>query len=177
MNSLAPILLTLIFFIILSYVNYVVFVEQCDEEDRESRQIQYTLIFFTIILFFVLVSNILGDGVEIILLIAVSSLFLWVFFVNVIVLRDRYLDNPGNMALHYLVYGSGAIFVVYDFVFNVFIGSIIFLQLPTAGKWTLTSRLKDILRTENKTAWRYKFASWICHRLIEPHDPGHCSIV
>ena len=64
------------------------------------------------------------------------------------------------------------VFILLDVLWNWIFASIIFLQIPR--HWTLSERLRDILRTDY--GWRYDLAYWMCKYFIEPHDSGHCGL-
>lgn len=66
----------------------------------------------------------------------------------------------------------GVVFYVLDVCFNVIIGSLLFLQLPTMKTSTLTKRM-----AANKSVaygWRKTLATWICGNLLDPFAQGHC---
>ena len=79
---------------------------------------------------------------------------------------------------------------LYDVIFNIIYGTIMFVQLPdfkTANvHWkifkfpTLSERMKDILRggKGDTLTGKYRFyvSRGICRYLIEPWDKGHCGI-
>ena len=65
--------------------------------------------------------------------------------------------------------------LVLDVVYNVVVGTILFLDLPR--ELTLTARLRRY-RADASTHidLRYRLATFICTRLLNPYDPGgsHC---
>ena len=65
------------------------------------------------------------------------------------------------------------VFMVLDVVFNITVGSMIFLELP--HEWLFTQRLQRHLR-DDPSSWRYKTADWLCTNLLDPFDPAgrHC---
>ena len=117
-----------------------------------------------------------------------ASFILWVFFVNVMWLKDNRDDI--NKYLQYPLMAFAAVGFLFDVVYNITIGSIVFLQKPDFKGAntkllkiplpTLTERLRDILRYGHKgkllDKYRWKVAKFTCKRLIEPWDQGHCAI-
>jgi hypothetical protein len=63
--------------------------------------------------------------------------------------------------------------VAFDFVLNVTVGSVIFLDPPR--EWLLTARLKRY-HGNAASGWRGKTAEWICTNLLDQFDPDgdHC---
>ena len=63
------------------------------------------------------------------------------------------------------------IFLPMDFVLNVVVGSLLFLDPPR--EWILTHRLK---RHKHEGGWRGRLATWICVNLLDTFDPDgrHC---
>jgi len=57
-----------------------------------------------------------------------------------------------------------------DVFFNIFIATILFLDLPR--EWTFTQRLE---RYKPDQSWRGRLARWICSNLLDPFQVGgHC---
>ncbi len=67
-------------------------------------------------------------------------------------------------------------FVFVDVVYDFTAGSVIFLQLPSFSRPTLTQRLKYIFETERRYSWRYKLAYFACKYLISPWQWNHCGL-
>lgn len=61
--------------------------------------------------------------------------------------------------------------VLSDFIYNVIIGTVLFLELPR--EWLLTARLKRHL---NDNDFQGSIARWLCRHLLDPFDPKgtHC---
>ncbi len=108
---------------------------------------------------------------------------LWVFFVNVMWLKaniDRIPKWTKPFAWAFAIIGY-----LYDILFNIFIGTIMFVQLPDfAGvpyyAPPLTHRMRKILkeaRTETLLEkYRFYLAMLLCRYLVEPWDPDHCGL-
>lgn len=62
--------------------------------------------------------------------------------------------------------------IIWDFLFNVTFGCVLFLELPR--ETMLTFRLQRILLTDD--GWRFKVAYFMCKKLIEPWDFNHCGL-
>lgn len=58
---------------------------------------------------------------------------------------------------------------VSDVAFNWTVG----LALGVTDDLTLSGKLKHIRRTQTE-GWRLKVANFICSRMLNPFDPGHC---
>jgi hypothetical protein len=56
-----------------------------------------------------------------------------------------------------------------DAVFNLTIGSIVFLELPKS--WMFTTRCSSHL---DESGWRGDLARWICNGWLNPFEEGHC---
>lgn len=104
---------------------------------------------------------------------------LWILFVNVmfikIVLLKKYPDGFQNKILLAILIPLNIVASIYDVLFNITYGSLMFLQVFEARNITFTHRMKAILRTE-PDSWRGKLSMWICRYLIEPWDQNHCGL-
>jgi hypothetical protein len=95
---------------------------------------------------------------------------LWIFYLAVMNLKRNELEiskYAKPLALMILYLG-----VLLDFIFNVVVGTLIFLQIPR--NWLFTGRLERNL--ERKEGWRYSLAKWFCQNYLDPFDPdgSHC---
>ena len=113
---------------------------------------------------------------------------LWVFFVNVMWLKHNKEKIP--KWLYYPAVGFAAIGFIYDVLFNIIYGTIMFIQMPdfkgaNSDLWgiplpTLSERMRDILKLEKRDTllnkYRWYLSLYICRYLIEPWDAGHCGI-
>ena len=104
----------------------------------------------------------------------IASVILWSGFIVFANTREYIKGDyiPPIQAVAHLI---GIVFGIFDVVFNVTYGSIVFMQWPHWKRLTLTARLKYILHYQ-KMGWRWKLADKVCRRLIEPWDPNHCGL-
>lgn len=70
--------------------------------------------------------------------------------------------------LSYVIVG---IMYVCDVVFNVILGSVIFLEFPSTKALTFTARCNTHF---NDTNFRGKIAHWVCDGWLIPFEAGHC---
>jgi len=116
-----------------------------------------------------------------------ATLILWVLFANVMVLDAKRKKAKGvpkvllTIVLAPLALGG----YVYDVIYNVFVGTLFFLQLPrinfssranfiNKSEWTLTARLVRYIQKDK--GWRHTTAIFICRYLVEPLAADHCSL-
>ena len=94
---------------------------------------------------------------------------LWVMYLAVMNLKRNQdsLTLPAKL-FGYPVYWTG-LFI--DILYNLVIGTILFIQLP--HELLFTTRLE---RNINDDSWRGKFARYFCDNLLDPFDPAgfHC---
>lgn len=108
-----------------------------------------------------------------------ATFLLWILFVNVMRLAKAVDTMPAPQKA--LAYIFGYFGFLYDVLYNVTIGSIMFWQLPHYKRLTLSARLQYILSTDYlpeffRPTWRYDLAHFFCAHLIEPWDKGHCKL-
>lgn len=101
------------------------------------------------------------------LFIPLSIWALWVMFVCV--MRLKMLKDAGQLTTAMKVFGypTLAVGLVLDFLVNVVIGSVLFLEIPK--EYTLSSRL---WRLSNGDGWRKKVALSIRVGLLDAIDPS-----
>jgi hypothetical protein len=73
---------------------------------------------------------------------------------------------PPVRAMSYTLLG---VMWVADLVFNVTVGSLVFLELPKTLMFT--SRCSSHLKDEG---WRGDLARWVCDGWLNPFEAGHC---
>ena len=61
--------------------------------------------------------------------------------------------------------------LVLDVVFNVTLGSLVFLELPERRRLTFTMRCKKHMAD---AGWRGRLARWVCEGWLNPFEAGHC---
>jgi uncharacterized protein with PQ loop repeat len=94
---------------------------------------------------------------------------LWFYYVQVMGMmaaRDAGRIPPDTLRICQAVLLVG---LAFDVLYNVIIGTIIFLDLPREA--TLTARL---IRYKKAGGWRGKVANYICANLLDPFDPSGC---
>ena len=69
--------------------------------------------------------------------------------------------------------------LIADVIYNITIGSLVFLQAPRifSGEFTLSQRLRRIHEEEAYSwAWRVELAHNICEKILNKYDPSgkHC---
>jgi len=105
----------------------------------------------------------------------IASMFaLWLFFVNV--MTWKHYEERIPKFIKPVLYGIAVAGYLFDIVFNVIYGTIIFLRVPHYHRLTLSARLAHILVVETPSSWRWKLAYVFCTKLIEPWDPNHCGL-
>jgi len=112
----------------------------------------------------------------------IPALFvLWVFFVNIMWLKHvgqkRYTTGWKKVVFYMIGYPFAFAGFIWDIIFNITYGTLMFLQLPELRRLTLSARMSNIIVTEDKDSWRWKLAWWICHKLVEPWDRNHCGLI
>lgn len=94
----------------------------------------------------------------------------WIYYLAAMkLIRHRDQLHPVAKAHGYLfVIAPG---LIYDAFLNLFIATLIFVDLPK--EVLLTARLKRYKRGSD--GWRKTFALWICEHLLDQFDEGgHC---
>lgn len=116
----------------------------------------------------------------------ISTLVLWILFVNVMALKVKYEAGKIPKWVQYLLAPFVAFGYIFDVLFNVVYGSVIFWELPQFkdAKYpylpTLSERLYDIIRGTRDPrvgSKRWLIAVFVCKNLIEPWDRNHCGLV
>ena len=94
---------------------------------------------------------------------------LWLLFLAVMALRWRWRALP--MTVRILAAPAVLVSVLLDFLFNVTLGTLLFLDLPR--QWTFSQRVGSYKR---RFDWRAPLAAWICSNLLDPFevDGAHC---
>lgn len=98
----------------------------------------------------------------------VLALVTWLFYLaatNLIRIRKQLTGFA--MVNGYILVTIG---LILDTLLNVFVGTLIFLELPK--EFLFTPRLQRQKKSSSK--WRAATANWICANLLNPFDPDHC---
>ena len=105
-----------------------------------------------------------------------TIIFLWLFWALYVLVMGLYRAHLMKN-LTKLTYVLGAPWLIlglaFDFIANIFIATIIFLDLPR--EYLVTARLKRYIK-DDPEEWRGKFSNWICNNLLDVFDPSgnHC---
>lgn len=98
-------------------------------------------------------------------------IFTWAYYLAMCSLRRA--DKAGDIPKFFrpLAYLLLAGFFVADCIFNLIVGTVVFLQLPR--QWLFTERCKQ---NKNLWDWRRDMAHWWCVNWLNPFDPSgrHC---
>jgi hypothetical protein len=107
----------------------------------------------------------------IVLYVYLSLLAFYTLYLAIMALYRGYLAKTLSLESKILGYPILAIGLIVDFVMNITLFSLIFLELPS--ELLVTDRLKRHIK---KPTWRGRLAKWICHSLLSPFDPtgDHC---
>lgn len=113
----------------------------------------------------------------------IAFIGLWILFVNVMKLaehREKIPENLRKPAIALVAFGA-----LWDGLFNIFYGTIVFLALPDfkGAKWhfpLFTHRLRGLIREKKLDGpldrYRYYLARFICRYVVEPWDTNHCGL-
>lgn len=103
---------------------------------------------------------------------AVFAIWLtWGLFLMVMLLKRNLETKNLPIEAKVLGYPWLAVMIVADFIFNVTVGTVMFLDIPR--DLLFTKRLDRML---DRSGWRRKLAQYICRTLLDPFDPDgrHC---
>lgn len=105
----------------------------------------------------------------VLLIIFGTTFFTWGMYLSVMNLV-RFKEQM-SLETKLFAYPLVVIGVLADFIYNVLVGSILFLEPPR--EWLLTTRLKRHL---GKDGYKGNLARWVCRHLLDPFDPKgtHC---
>jgi hypothetical protein len=111
------------------------------------------------------------DIFKILGLVLVATWVLWALYVFWMGIYRAYLDKRLVGINKVLAFPIWAIAIGVDVGFNIFLATILFLDLPR--EFLLTDRLK---RYRKGFGWRSRVAEWICDRVLDVFDPrgDHC---
>lgn len=103
--------------------------------------------------------------------ILIWTVFTWTYYLAMCSLKRAHKAGVIPKFLKPLAYVLLAGFLVADAVFNITVGTIVFLQLPK--QWLFTSRCKE---NANRWDWRRDTARWWCSNWLNWADPSgrHC---
>lgn len=106
--------------------------------------------------------------------VVVSAIALYVLFLCYCTLRVA-RDN-GKLAMtplpvRLVAWSIVGVAWVFDVVFNVIIGSLMFLELPDVRALTFTARCSSHMAM---ATWRGTLARWVCDGWLNPMESDHC---
>lgn len=106
------------------------------------------------------------------IIIALSVPVTWGWYLSVMHLDSARRRGKLTPAAKVLGYPWLAVGLVVDALFNIVVGSLIFLEPPR--EFLFTARVSRLNDGED---WRGKLARWFCTQLLDPFDPDgkHCS--
>lgn len=95
----------------------------------------------------------------------------WLFYLSSMALLAR--KDEMSMVARYHAYPIIAIGLALDFLLQMVVGTIAFLDWPR--EWLLSPRLSRYRHDPDET-WRRDLACWICRNLLDQFDPHgqHC---
>jgi hypothetical protein len=99
----------------------------------------------------------------------VFTFFTWGMYLSVMNLMR--VKDTLTIETKCFAYPLAVIGVLADFLYNVIVGTVLFLELPQ--ELLLTKRLKRHLNDDN---FRGAMSRWFCRHLLDPFDPKgtHC---
>lgn len=95
---------------------------------------------------------------------------LWLYYLAVMSLesaQDKAPITGATRLFAYTVLGPGYLL---DFLTNLVLVSILFLEVPR--EWLVTARL--VRHIEGSIGWRRSLAEWFCATLLDRFDPSGC---
>ncbi len=106
------------------------------------------------------------------LLIPILIYIFWWGFLGCAALYGQWHTSALPIWVKYLAAPGAVFFLVFDVLFNYTIGTVLFLNLPPDGCYTLTRRLTSYL---SGSGYRMRVAHVVCAFLLNPFQVGgHC---
>lgn len=102
----------------------------------------------------------------------VSFFILLAFFANIMTFKKKADKLP--KLIYYFLYVIGYAVFICDILWNIIFGSVLFFELPSKKRLTLTARMKHLILFDE--GWRFKVAYFICRYIVEPWDWNHCGL-
>jgi len=97
----------------------------------------------------------------------------WILYLAIMhLIRAREYGTLKKTA-RWLGYPVVLVGIILDWLLNVIVGTVLFLEMPKSFGELVTARLK---RHCNLPTWRGAIAWWVCHKLLNTFDPSgrHC---
>lgn len=104
----------------------------------------------------------------------IGSLYvLWLFYLAAMSITRAYEGKTLSKPALWLGVPVMVVAVLIDVLVNVFVMTILFLELPR--QWLVTQRLSKWCCTE-RPSWRKTVAKWVCANFLDTFDPSglHC---
>lgn len=100
----------------------------------------------------------------------VSTFFTWGMYLSVMNLMEE--KEKLTLTTKCFAYPMAVIGLLADFIYNITVGTIMFMELPK--DWLLTMRLDRHL---DDKSWRGDVARWACIQFLDPFAPNgrHCN--
>lgn len=94
---------------------------------------------------------------------------LWLHYVAV--MRLKMLRDAGTLTRGQKLFGYPALAVglLIDLVVHMLLGTVLFLELPARGEWTLSARLWRL--SNGPPSWRQRLALWLRVEFLDSVDP------
>jgi hypothetical protein len=89
------------------------------------------------------------------------------------VARDNGKLRAAPWPVQIVCYALLAVALVCDVLFNVLIGSLIFVEFPDLRRPTFTHRCKKHMNDADG-GWRMRLGRWVCDGWLNPFEAGHC---
>jgi hypothetical protein len=128
-----------------------------------------------------LLDFVLGLGVVIGALLATFMLFtLYLSYCTLHVAMNNGKLAAAPKIVQVACWGTFIIALVLDVLFNITVGSLVFVELPELRRLTFTMRCKKWMPYGGHpfnpplVRWRGKIARWVCDGWLNPFEAGHC---
>lgn len=105
------------------------------------------------------------------MIIALKLYAFWMLYLAVMALYRAHLQKALTKIGYVLGLPLLLVGLLVDFVMNITVFSVLFLELPR--EWLVTGRLQRHIK---QSGWRYSLAKFICEHLLNFADPtgNHC---
>ena len=112
-------------------------------------------------------------GVELAGCVVLSAYVLWIFFLGVMNLARVHAAGQLGPIAYVLAMPLLVAAFTLDCLFNVTVGTVLFLEWPSVYRLTFSARLENSVHTS--AGWRQRLAFWILYTLLQPFDTtgGH----
>lgn len=106
--------------------------------------------------------------------------FLWAFWYMIICNLSIYrLYLLKRLSMSAFTFGAPAIIfgLILDVLLQYTVATVFFFDLPAKKERLVTQRLTRYIKGSRQRGWRYEWACWICHKMLDAFDPSgvHCT--